>query len=167
MRFAFCPSCGARLGERPLGDDGMVPWCERCGRPWWDAFTTAVICAVIDERGRTALIRQSYGDTGRFVCVAGFMKPGETAEEAVRREVLEEIGQQVEDVRFIRSYVHQGKDMLMLGFAAHVLERPFRLSDEVAEAVWLPPGEALERLKNSRIAALLVRETAEKELKSE
>lgn len=163
MRFVYCPVCGAKLTARTLGDDGLVPWCEGCGRPWWESFTTSVICAVRNECGDVALIRQSYGDTTRFVCVAGIMKPGESAENAVRREIGEEIGQEVQRLCFVRSYPMAQRNMLMLGFEARVAERPFRLSDEVAEAKWFAPEEAMERLKNSRVAGLLVREIMEKE----
>lgn len=159
MRFTYCPVCGARLTARTLGDDGLVPWCEACGRPWWESFTTSVICAVRNERGDVALIRQSYGDTARFVCVAGIMKPGESAEDAARREIQEEIGQEAESLRFVRSYPMAQRDMLMLGFEARVKEAPFRLSGEVAEARWFAPGEAMEKLKNARIARKLVGET--------
>lgn len=163
MRYTYCPVCGAHLTERRLGDDGLVPWCDACARPWWESFTTSVICAVRNERGDVALIRQSYGDTVRFVCVAGIMKPGESAEDAARREIQEEIGQEAESLRFVRSYPMAQRDMLMLGFEARVKEAPFRLSGEVAEARWFAPGEAMERLKNSRVAGLLVQEIMEKE----
>ncbi len=51
------------------------------------------------------------------------------------------------------------RDMLMLGLEARVQEKPFRLSEEVAEAKWFAPGEAMEKLENARIARKLVGET--------
>lgn len=156
MRFTYCPTCGALLGERVLGDDGLVPWCAVCQRPWWETFTTSVLCAVTDGRGHIALIRQSYGDTSRFVCVAGIMKPGECAEDAVAREVMEELGLEVRAVRYLRSDPHQQGNMLMLGFCALVERAPFTQSDEVAEAAWFTMEEAQQRLANSHIARKVV-----------
>ena len=58
----------------------------------WDTFTTSIIAAVVNEYREVALLRQNYVSKERFVCVAGIMKIGESAEDAVIREVKEEIG---------------------------------------------------------------------------
>ena len=67
-------------------------------------FTTSIIAAVVNEYREVALLRQSYISTTRYVCVAGIMKIGESAEDTVIREVKEEIGQDVESLEFISSY---------------------------------------------------------------
>ena len=46
MRHTFCPDCGQRLTARALGDEGLVPWCDGCQRPWFDSFSTCIIAAV-------------------------------------------------------------------------------------------------------------------------
>ena len=50
MKFRYCPDCGALLSGRVLGDEGLVPWCERCGKPWFDMFPSAVIGLVYNCR---------------------------------------------------------------------------------------------------------------------
>ena len=38
MKFSYCPDCGSKLSSRQLGDEVDVPWCDACGRPWFDMF---------------------------------------------------------------------------------------------------------------------------------
>ncbi len=157
MRFTFCPHCGARLGLKEIGDEGLIPYCDACRVPLWDLFTTSVIAAVVNEAGEVALLRQGYVSADKYVCVAGIMKPGESAEEAVIREVREETGQEVDALEYIASYPYEKKEMLMLGFRAVVRKRPFRLSGEVDAAVWVPAAEALSLMREGSIAWRLVR----------
>lgn len=161
MRFTYCPHCGEKLILKEIGDEGKIPFCQKCGVPLWDMFTTSVICAVVNEQNEVALIKQSYGDTERYVCVAGIMKIGESAEETAKREIKEEIGLEVQSLQFIKSYPYEKKEMLMLGFKAEVKKANFRLSSEVKEACWFSFDEAPDKLRESSIAGRLVKEVIE------
>lgn len=158
MHFVYCPHCGEKLVLKEIGDEGKIPYCERCRTPLWDMFTTSVICAVVNEQREVALLRQNYVSTENYVCVAGIMKLGESAEECVCREVEEEIGQKVEAVQYIRSYPYEKKGMLMLGFRAQVTKKELVLSGEVDGAGWFPFEEALSKMREGSIAWQLVRE---------
>ena len=162
MRFTYCPHCGTKLIPREIGDEGLIPYCEQCQVPLWDLFTTCVICAVLNERGEIALIRQGYVSKTNYVCIAGIMKPGESAEECAIREINEEIGQKVEMLEFVRSYPYEKKEMLMLGFLARVKKQEFHLSGEVDSVAWFPLKEAPSRLREGSIAWQLVKAVAEK-----
>lgn len=157
MRFTYCPHCGTRLIRKEIGDEGMIPYCEKCSIPLWDMFTTSIIAAVVNEYDEVALIRQSYVSTSKYVCVAGIMKIGESAEETVIREVKEEIGQDVESLEFVRSYPYAQKEMLMLGYKATVKKQAFQLSGEVDSAQWVPYDRALSLLREGSIAWNLVK----------
>lgn len=161
MHFAYCPHCGAKTIKRQIGDEGLIPYCDRCETPLWDMFTTSVICAVVNEENEIALLRQDYVSTEHLVCVAGIMKPGESAEEAAVREIGEELGLRVERLTYICSYPYEKKTMLMLGFLAHVKKQVFVLSQEVDGAVWVPLARAPEKLREGGIAWRLVRRVAE------
>ena len=100
MHFTFCPHCGSKLIKKEIGDEGLIPYCINCKVPLWDMFTTSIITAVVNEFDEVALIRQDYVTTSAYVCIAGIMKPGESAEETVIREVKEEIGQDVYKLEF-------------------------------------------------------------------
>ena len=161
MRFTYCPHCGKELIKKEIGDEGLIPYCKECKVPLWDMFVTSVICAVVNEFDEIALIQQSYGPEKRYVCVAGIMKINESAEDTVVREVKEEIGQEVNEVQFVRSYPYEAKEMLMLGFKARVNKKEFDLSGEVALADWVPFKEALGKLREGSIAWQLVKEVIE------
>jgi len=103
------------------------------------------------------LLRQNYVSTTKYVCVAGIMKIGESAEETVIREVKEEIGQDVESLQFISSYPYEKKEMLMLGYKATVKKQEFKLSGEVDSVEWVKFENALEYLREGSIAWQLVK----------
>ena len=107
MRFTYCPHCGAKLISREIGDEGMIPYCNKCNIPLWDTFTTSIIVAVVNEYNEVALLRQNYVSKTKYVCVAGIIKICESAEETVTREIKEEIGQDVEKLE-LRFHIFQG-----------------------------------------------------------
>ncbi|MBR1853022.1 MAG: NUDIX domain-containing protein [Lachnospiraceae bacterium] len=157
MHFTFCPHCGTKLISKEIGDEGKIPYCEKCSTPLWDMFTTSIIAAVVNEYGEVALLRQDYVSTTNHVCVAGVMKLGESAEETVIREVKEEIGQEVESVEYISSYPYDKKEMLMLGYKATVKKQDFQLSVEVDSVEWVKYENALSLLREGSIAWQLVK----------
>ncbi len=161
MKFTFCPHCGAKLVLREIGDEGLIPYCQHCSVPLWDIVTPSIITAVVNECREVALIRQDYVNTTNSICIAGIMQLGESAEEAVVREVKEEIGQDVEQVRYIRSWPYPSKEMLMLGFQSTVHKKELRLSGEVNAAEWVPYDEALSRMREGSIAWQLVKTVIE------
>ncbi len=163
MRFTYCPHCGSKLGKKEIGDEGLVPFCELCKMPLFDMFSTCVICAVTNEYGEIALLKQDYISETRYVCVSGFMKIGESAEDSAAREIEEEIGQKVEEIRFVKSYPYEKKEMLMLGFHAKVKKADLVLSKEVNDAEWVKFEDALSKIREGSIAWQLVKEVIEGE----
>lgn len=157
MHFSFCPHCGTKLIGKEIGDEGIIPYCENCSVPLWDMFTTSIIAAVVNEYGEVALLRQNYVSETKYVCVAGIMKLGESAEDTVVREVKEEIGQDVEKLEFVRSYPYEKREMLMLGYKATVKKKEFRLSREVDSAEWIKFEKALSLLREGSIGWQLVK----------
>lgn len=158
MRFTFCPYCGSKLVLKEIGDEGLIPFCEPCSVPLWDVVTPSIICAVVNENREVALLRQNYVSSENYVCVAGIMKPGESAEDTAIREIEEEIGQKVDTLEFIQTYPYNKKDMLMIGFKATVAKRELTLSGEVDSARWFPYEEALSHLREGSIAWELVKQ---------
>ena len=157
MRYTFCPDCGQRLNARPIGDEGLVPWCDGCGRPWFDAFSTCIIAAVMNAKGNILLQRETRRPD-REVLVAGYMKPGESAEDAACREIAEETGLTVTALRYVASYPHMEGNMLMLGFAATAEGDAHAASGEVVSSRWCTPDEAVASLREGSIAQQVVQE---------
>lgn len=160
MRYKYCPECGEKAVLREIGDEGLIPYCEKCQRPWFDIFPTCVICAAVNEFGEVALIKQGYVTDANYICVAGYMKSGEAAEDAAAREVEEEIGLEATSVEYIRSYPYAKKDMLMLGFKVNVKKAELKLSCEVDSARWFSLDEARDFMREGSIAWQLVGEVA-------
>ena len=155
MKYTFCPNCGQELIPRSLGDEGLVPWCERCDRPWFDTFSSCIIVAVMNEKGQVLLQRETRRPTME-VLVAGFIKPGETAEDTVRREIAEETSLTATSLRYIASYPHMNGDMLMLGYCAQAEGEARPASGEVFSSRWCTLDEAIAALREGSIAQQLV-----------
>ena len=144
MHFTYCPDCGTRLGLREIGDEGPVPFCPRCARPWFDSFSSCVLVLVYNARGEILLLREDYISTVYRNLVSGYIKPGERAEDAARREVGEETGLALEEVKIVGTWWFPEKELLMIGFTAFAPEpAALRLSGEVDAAEWAAPARAL------------------------
>lgn len=151
MRFTYCPECGRLLTLRPMGDEGPVPYCEACESPFFDISHPCVIVAVVNEKGEIALIKQHRVSTSNWVLVAGYIKPGETAEECVLREVLEETGLRPEGCDYLSSFHHRKRDLLMLGYLARVVKADFGQSSEVDAIAWFDLDHAGDNLRPGSI----------------
>lgn len=136
----FCPRCGGSLQPRAAGHELV---CADCGKPQFPRSDPAVIMLVTaGEPGspeeRCLLGRGATWPAGRFSTLAGFCEPGETLEDAVRREVLEETGVVVGEVSYFGNQPWPLPSSLMLGFHARALSEEIRLEDaEVEEALWV------------------------------
>ena len=143
MHFTFCPHCGAKRGSVPFGDDGRVPWCKACHKPFFDIFPVVAITMVVNEAEEVALLKPKYMSEQYYNFVSGYVQPGEEAELCAAREVQEEIGVQARDVHFVCSHWESEQQMLLLGFVARATKGDFTLSEEINAAKWVPAAEAL------------------------
>jgi NAD+ diphosphatase len=134
-RNRFSPLSGA---PTTIERSGWVQRDPETGVEFFPRTDPAVIMLVHDGGDRCVLGRQSAWPPGRFSILAGFVEPGESAEAAVAREVAEEVGLRVTDVRYVASQPWPFPQSLMLGFTARVDGDP-RLhidDDEIEEAQW-------------------------------
>lgn len=163
MRFNFCPVCGEKLGTKELGDEGKVPFCQKCNRPWFDGFATCVIGLAADG-DECVVLKQNSLSEKYYVLVSGYVKPFERAEDAMIREIEEEIGLAVLDMRFTGTYAMEGKSMLMLGFICKCKKGKLKTSCEVDYARWVnvkdaadmmhPGGSVSRRIVNEYLESL-------------
>jgi NAD+ diphosphatase len=138
-RHRFCANCGAATEAIDGGHERRCPACEAHHFPRTDP---AVIVRVVDDRDRLLLGRQASWPQGRFSVLAGFVEPGETLEEAVRREVLEESGVAVGEVAYVASQPWPFPSSLMIGFNAVATEgEPRPGDDELTEVRWFERAE--------------------------
>ena len=132
----FCGACGERTVQ---ADHDRSRSCPSCEIPMYPRLSPAMIVAV--EKGNQILLgRAKHFPAGIFSVLAGFVEPGESAEEAVVREVWEETRIVVEDVRYFGSQPWPFPNSLMLGFTARYKSGEIDTShdDEVEDAGWFP-----------------------------
>jgi NAD+ diphosphatase len=139
-RARFSPLSGAATTIERAG------WVQRdpvTGAELFPRTDPAVIMLVHDGGDRCVLGRQASWPPGRFSVLAGFVEPGESAEGAVAREVFEEVGLQVTDVRYVASQPWPFPQSLMLGFTARVQGDQTLRPDptEIEEARWFTRDE--------------------------
>ncbi len=134
-RHRFSPLTGAATTVEQAG------WVQRDptdGTVFFPRTDPAVIMLVHDGADRVVLGRQAAWPPGRFSILAGFVEPGESAEAAVVREVAEEVGLTVTDIRYVGSQPWPFPQSLMLGFVARVEGSDELVVDptEIEEAHW-------------------------------
>jgi NAD+ diphosphatase len=134
-RHRFCGTCGAKT---VAAKSGHVLVCSdpSCRHEQFPRIDPAIIVLVSDGE-RALLGRQASWPIGRYSTIAGFVEPGESLEDAVAREVLEETGIEVDRIEYHSSQPWPFPASLMLGFTAHALTSEVHLRDqELEDARW-------------------------------
>ncbi len=134
----FCPNCGDRTEPR---DGGSMRKCTSCGTEHFPR-TNPVVIMVVWRGERCLLGRGRNWAANSYSALAGFVDQGETLEDAVRREVKEEVGLDVSDVRYITSQPWPFSMSLMLGCFARVDSEAFEVDPfELEGARWFDRDE--------------------------
>ncbi len=153
----FCARCGAPTA---LAEGGHVRACPRCGALHHPRTDPVVIMLVHEEDERVLLGRQAAWPPGVYSALAGFVEPGESLEEAVAREVGEETGVVVGDVRYRSSQPWPFPTSLMLGFEArYVGGDAIVLDGELEDVRWFTRDE-LQRAARAEGGLVLPRPLA-------
>jgi NAD+ diphosphatase len=136
----FCGSCGSPARPAAAGNS-RVCVNEACLRQIFPRVDPAIIVLVSDGE-RCLLGRQSNWPEGRYSTIAGFVEPGESLEDAVRREVYEETNIRVGTVNYHSSQPWPFPSSLMLGFVAEARSADIVLNDgELDDARWFSRSE--------------------------
>ncbi len=145
-RHQFCSVCGART-EQERG--GHVRQCGDCGAEHFPRTDPVAIMLISDSE--RCLLGQSRGRLARigfYSALAGFMDQGECIEEAVRREVREEAGIQVGEVRYHSSQPWPFPSSLMIGCHGQAITTDIHIdSEEMADVRWFEQDEVLRALR--------------------
>ena len=148
QRYRFCGHCG---GATHLDQGGHVRLCSevKCGATHYPRTDPAII--VLVQRDSRALFgRKPEWPPNRYSTIAGFVEPGESAEQAVVREVDEETGIDVTAVRYHSSQPWPFPGSLMLGYHAQAGSERISLNDqELEDAIWLSREELASRIAQS------------------
>jgi NAD+ diphosphatase len=144
----FCGKCGAKTMPKAGGYNRQ---CTSCERPHFPRTDPVVIMLIIDEEGDRCLMgRSPHFATQMYSTLAGFVEPGETIEDAVRRETLEESGIKVGRVRYHASQPWPMPHTLMIGCIAEALNTEINYdSEELEDCRWFSREEVAHRLQHS------------------
>jgi NAD+ diphosphatase len=142
----YCAKCGART---VLEKSGWVSVCSGCGREEYPRTDSAVICLVHDGADQVLVARGPEWPEGRFSVLAGFVEAGESLEACVAREIFEEVGVTVKDIRYLGSQPWPFPRSLMIGFEAVAdPAEPLRPADgEIAEAKWVSRADVRKAIE--------------------
>ncbi len=144
----FCGCCGSRTADK---SDERAKLCPSCGAVVYPRISPATITAIVKD-DEILLAHNSNFKAGMYSIIAGFVEPGESLEECVRREVYEETGIQIKNIRYFGSQPWPFPDSLMLGFTAEyvsgeVCADGVELTDarfwKVDELPDIPAGESI------------------------
>lgn len=150
----WCPACGE---PARLTSSGWARICEGCGREHFPRTDPAVIVGVTSSDGERLLLGANAAWGGRmFSCFAGFVEAGESAERTIHRELAEEAGVRVRDVRYIASQAWPYPRSLMLGFHVTAVDEGEARPDgeEIVEVRWFTRDEIGRGLRGEGEVAL-------------
>ncbi|KGM94002.1 DNA mismatch repair protein MutT [Clostridium novyi A str. 4552] len=162
MIYKFCPICGNKLELRDSWDEGYVPYCPIDDRMFFDLPKPCVVVAVLKE-DKVLLMKQSYIYKDSKVLISGYVDIGEEAEDTVIREVKEETGITVSNVKYLGSDFVESTELLMLTFRADYLQGEISKSDEVEWVNWVNINDALPQMTEDKIGKRVIRKILEED----
>jgi NAD+ diphosphatase len=147
----FCGTCGC---ENEDASPEYARKCPRCGRLEFPRISPAVFTLIRNDKGEALLAHNRSFKNGVYSLIAGFVEAGECLEDAVRREIHEEVGLEVKNIRYFASQSWPFPNSLMLGFTADYAAGLIQPDgNEIEDAAWfsaeklppLPQGGSIAR----------------------
>ena len=152
-RHRFCAVCGRGTSVK---EAGYMRECDDCDAQHFPR-TDPVVIMLVESGDRCLLGRQAAWPPGMFSALAGFVEAGESLEEAVRREVLEEAGVRVGAVRYFASQPWPFPSSLMIGCVAHAESSDVTVDKaEIQEARWFTKAEIARSLATPGAGGMFV-----------
>ncbi len=147
----FCRDCGEKLSLRFKENEGLVPFCPKCGKFKFPFFPVAVSMVVVRRSDNKLLLAKHVGDDD-YKLIAGYIKKGDSAEKTIPRELKEETTLNALKWKYLASRYHDAKDILMLGYLVTCDDGDISLNEEISEVRWCTPEEAKEIIRKNSTA---------------
>ena len=146
MKLDFCPVCGEKLELKECPNEGMIPFCSGCGDFRFPIFSAAVSMVVLNPGKDKILLIKQYGNDF-YVLTAGYINKGENAENAVAREIREELG-----VSFNATEYFDKSETLLINFTAVLDSEELCINSEVDSFCWFSFEDAVKNIKPESLA---------------
>ena len=148
--------CGRCATPTVLDEKDMMLICPECGQNHYPRISPAIIVAIRKDN-ELLMAKHSYHDNIRYALIAGFVEPGESIEEAVHREVMEEVGIKIKNLKYERSQSWPFPNSLMLGFTAEYESGNIKVDgDEIVRALWFKKDEIIRYPSDISISDWLI-----------
>ena len=136
----FCGRCGVKT---KIDEKDMMLKCPSCGQVHYPRIAPAIIVA-IRNKDKLLMAKHSYHEGIIYALIAGFVEPGESIEESVHREVSEEVGIKIKNVKYQKSQSWPFPNSLMLAFEAEYDSGEIKVDgDEIVKAKWFKKDEII------------------------
>lgn len=150
--------CGRCATPTQLDEKDMMMRCPSCGQVHYPRIAPAIIVA-IRNGDELLMAKHSYHDNIRYALIAGFVEPGESIEEAVHREVSEEVGIKIRNLEYQKSQSWPFPNSLMLGFTAEYDSGDIKVDgDEILRAAWFKNDEIIRYDSDISISDWLIQQ---------
>jgi len=156
MKYKYCPICGRKLEIKDSWDEGDVPYCPVDNIMYFDTPKPCIVVAIIKEKD-ILLLKQNYTYKNSMILLSGYVTNGENAEEAVHREVKEEAGITIKNLKYLGSEYLKSKEILMLTYMAVYESGEIVKSPEVDSAEWISLEVALNEMYEDEIGKNIVK----------
>jgi NAD+ diphosphatase len=153
QQYQFCPECGGKLCD---DEKASARKCKKCCHVIFPRVEPCII-VLVKKDDKMLLVKNARTNAKFYACVAGFIEAGESAEHAVAREVFEETGIKVKNIKYKGSQGWPFPDQLMLAFTAEYLSGEIVLQkEELSEGGWFLPDEIPETPRAGSVAYRLI-----------
>lgn len=152
----YCGCCGSEM-RKSENERAIV--CSECGQRVYPTISPAVTVAIING-DKILLARNAHGNFKKFALIAGFVEIGESFEETVEREVMEEVGLKVKNIRYYKSQPWAFSDTQMIGFFVELDgdDTVTIQESEIAEARWFSREELADDLSQISLSYEMIEE---------
>ncbi|NBK96757.1 MAG: GNAT family N-acetyltransferase [Erysipelotrichia bacterium] len=147
----YCPECANELTMKECDHDGLIPYCPVCKQFHFPMFNSAVSTVMLNPSKDKLLLIQQYGKTANIL-VAGYINKGENANQALIREVKEEVALNVINYEYNDNIYFEKSNTLIHNFISIVDREDFTLTDEVDKAQWFSIEDAICEVKPNSLA---------------
>ncbi|MBP3372803.1 MAG: NAD(+) diphosphatase [Clostridia bacterium] len=152
LRNRFCSTCGHAL-EKKESERALI--CPVCGRTVYPRISPCIIVAVTDG---DRVVLTSYRNRTNYALIAGFCEVGESPEDTVRREVMEEVGLKVKNLRYYKSQPWSFSETLLMGFVAELDgdDTIHRDENELGFAAWVNRHDIADNVFHRSLTAEMI-----------